>query len=72
MGYKRSSNATDKAVAARKKWDSENLERLSVAMPKGKKARIKDHAAASGESVNSFINRAIDETIERETQYSKV
>ncbi len=28
--------------------------------------RIKTHAESRGESVNAFINRAIDETIERE------
>ena len=68
MGYNRSSNGTDKAVSARKKWDSENLERISVAMPKGKKTRIKEHAAASGESVNGYINRAIDEAMDREQE----
>ena len=68
MTYKRSSNGSEKAVAARKKWDSENLERISVAMPKGKKAIIKDHAAAAGETINGFINRAIDEAIERDNE----
>lgn len=68
MGYKRSSNGTEKAVAARKKWDSENLERISVAMPKGKKAIIKEHAAATGETINGFINRAVDEAIARDNE----
>lgn len=68
MTYKRSSNGSEKAVAARKKWDSENLERISVAMPKGKKAVIRDHAAAVGETVNGFINRAINETMERDKE----
>ena len=62
--YTRKSNGSDNAVAARKKWDAENLERLSIAMPKGKKARIKDHAAARGESVNGFVNRVIDEALD--------
>ncbi len=35
-------------------------------MPKGKKDIIKAHAESKGESVNSFINRAVDETIERD------
>ena len=33
---------------------------------KGKKDKIKEHADAHGESTNAFINRAIDETIERD------
>lgn len=49
-----------------RRWDAANLDRLSLAMPKGKKAAIKAHAEARGESVNGFINRAIDETMERE------
>ncbi len=35
-------------------------------MPKGHKAEIKAHADSQKESVNSFINRAIDETMERD------
>ena len=49
-----------------RRWDAANLDRLSLAMPKGKKDIIKAHAEARGESVNGFINRAIDETIARE------
>ena len=35
-------------------------------MPKGKKEIIKNHAQAKGESINSFINRAIDEAIDND------
>lgn len=35
-------------------------------MPKGHKAEIKAHADSQEESVNGFINRAIDETMERD------
>ena len=42
------------------KWDRENLDRSSVAMPKGKLERIKAAADASGQSVNKWINAAID------------
>jgi predicted HicB family RNase H-like nuclease len=48
------------------KWDAENLDRLSVAVPKGDKANIAAHAATMGESTNKFINRAIRETMERD------
>ncbi len=30
-------------------------------MPKGKKAKIKAYADSKGESINGFVNRAIDE-----------
>lgn len=44
-------------------WIAEKLDRVNLTMPKGKKDAIKAHAEAQGESVNGFINRAIDETV---------
>lgn len=62
--------APQKYTEARKegnrRWDAANLDRMSLAMPKGKKDRIKAAAEARGESVNQFINRLIDEALERE------
>lgn len=49
-----------------RQWDKANLDRVSVALPKGKKTEIKAHAEARGESVNGFINRAIDEALQRD------
>lgn len=48
------------------KWQSENCERISLVVPKGQKEIIKSHADSKGESLNGFIKRAIDETIERD------
>ena len=39
---------------------------MDLTMPKGQKDTIKAHAAAQGESVNAFINRAIMEAMERD------
>ena len=44
----------------------EKLDEIRIRMPKGKKDTIQAHAAAQGESVNSFINRAIDQTMAQE------
>jgi len=57
---------TEAQKKSAQKWDAANLDRVSVAMPKGKKDIIKAHAEARSESVNGFINRAIDEAIERD------
>ncbi len=57
---------TEAKKAGNRRWDAANLDRLSLAVPKGRKDDIKAHAAARGESVNGFINRAITETMERE------
>ena len=50
------------------KWDAANLDRISIAMPKGMKDMVKAAAAVAGESVNGFINRAIGEAMGDSTQ----
>lgn len=57
------SKAQQKAV---NKYIKENYDVFQIRMPKGKKNIIKAHAESRGESVNSFINRAVDETIKRD------
>lgn len=46
---------------------SRSYDRINLTTPKGRKEEIKAHADSRGESVNGFINRAIDETIERDS-----
>ena len=62
--------ASQKYTEARRdgnrRWDAANLDRVSIAMPKGKKDVVKAHAEGHGESLNGFINRAIVETMERD------
>ena len=47
-----------------KKWDTANLDRVSIAIPKGRKDVIKAAAAAAGESMNQYIITAVDRRIE--------
>ena len=47
-------------------FDKENYDRSSLLMPKGKKEIIKEYAKAAGISLNSYINKAVDEKIERD------
>lgn len=46
------------------KYVKANYDRLELTVPKGQKDVIKAHSAARGESVNAFINRAIQTTME--------
>ena len=57
---------TEAQKQSAKKWDAVNLDRLSLALPKGSRETIKAHAAALGESTNAFIKRAIDCQMERD------
>lgn len=43
-----------------RKWDAANLDRLSVAAPKGTKAKWKAAAEARGQSLNQFIVDAVE------------
>lgn len=52
---------TDAQKRSAKKWDAANLDRVSVAMAKGKKDEIKAAAVGAGESMNQYIITAIDQ-----------
>ena len=57
---------TEAQKKSAKKWDAANLDRISIALPKGQKNIIKAHAEGRGESVNAFIGRAIENQMERD------
>ena len=59
------SKAQQKAVH---KYVKEKYDRIGLTLPKGSKDRIKAHAEERGESVNGFVTRAIDETIQRDNE----
>ena len=43
-------------------------EDLKIRVPKGKKKKKKKHVESTGESLNTFVNIAIDEKMERDNQ----
>ena len=45
------------------KYVSEKYDRIMLTMPKGKKSDLQAHAESKGESLNGFVNRAIDSQI---------
>ena len=57
------SKAQQKAV---NKYMKSNYDRVNLVMPKGKKDIIQAHAAQQGQSVNAYINRAIDKAMQRD------
>lgn len=59
---------TDARKEGNRKWDTANLDRVSIAMPKGKKDDIKAAAAAVGESMNQYIINAVEQRMERDKE----
>ena len=62
------SEAQDRAI---KKYEKDKIDKVLLRLPKGKKEAIQKHIVQSGESVNGFINRAIDMTIALDEQQKK-
>lgn len=56
------------STAAKNRYNAKAYDRLNVVVPKGRKAELQAHAEGQGESLNRFIVRAVDETIERDNQ----
>lgn len=57
---------TDARRKASAKYLKETVEDVRIRVPKGQKTVIKEHAEKQGESMNAFVIRAIDETMERD------
>lgn len=51
-----------------KRYEDKAYDKVLLRLPKGEKATIQAHAEQQGESVNGFINRAIDEAMERDKE----
>ena len=50
---------SERKKASNRKWDSQNLDRMSFTVPKGQKATVEAAAKAAGESVNQYTQRAL-------------
>lgn len=52
--------------AVKDRYNAKAYDEIKVRVEKGRKESIRAHAEAQGESVNAFINRAIDEAMDRD------
>ena len=59
------------SAASKNAWNARNYDRINLTVPKGQKETIKNHAEARGESVNGFINGAIDTVIQQDNAEDK-
>ena len=63
-------SATKAQQKATAKYIKANYDEIKIRTLKGKRDIIKAHAEAHGDSLNSYINRAIDERMERDDNES--
>ena len=47
-----------------RKYKEKAYDRLEITVSKGRKAELQEHAQQHGESLNGFVNRAIDTVVE--------
>ena len=52
------------STRAKNKYNAANYDSLRIVVPKGKKDQIKAYAESKNESLNGFVNRAIDAAME--------
>ena len=53
-----------------RKYKLKVYDRLEISVPKGQKAEYQAHAESRGESLNGFVNRAIDNQVEQDKAVS--
>lgn len=51
-------------------WISKKKDRINLLVDKGRKSEYALHAQENGESLNAFINRAIENQIQRDQEQS--
>lgn len=56
------------SAAVKNRYAAKAYDRINLIVKKGQKQVIQDHAEKTGESVNGFINRAIEEAMQRDLE----
>jgi len=56
------------SAKVKNRYNDKAYDRINLTIPKGQKDIIKAHAESQGESVNGFIQRAINEAIQNDKE----
>lgn len=56
---------SDARMKANRKYNEKAYDRIGITVKKGRKVELKAFSDKHGESLNGFINKAIEERIER-------
>ena len=59
------------SAAVKNRYNEKAYDRINLTVPKGQKEVIKAHADSKGESVNAFIQRAIQTAMENDAKIKK-
>lgn len=55
-------------IAANKRYSDKAYDRINIAIPKGRKKIIRQAAERAGQSVNAYVQQAIQERMQRESR----
>ena len=67
MEYSKSKSST----RAKNKYNAENYDNLRIVVPKGRKSEILAVAEAAGDSLNGYVNKAIDDIVKIMNDYEE-
>lgn len=56
------------STASKQRYNEKAYDRIALTVKKGEKDRLKAHAERQGETLNGFINRAIDAQIRNDNE----
>ena len=56
------------STASKQKYNEKAYDRIALTVKKGEKDRLKAHAEQQGETLNGFINRAIESQIQTDNE----
>lgn len=59
---------SDSKKKANEKYTRNHYDELKMRVPKGKKAEIQEHAENRGESLNGFLNRAVNNQMQKDKE----
>jgi len=71
MDNEKTKRKTHTSSQVKARYNLKAYDRLEITVAKGRKEALKTHATARGESLNGFVNRAIEETVERDNAGSE-
>jgi len=60
--------ATKAHLEGNKRYLTSKIDEIKVRVSKGRKAELQEYVKLRGESLNGFVNRAIEEQIKRDTE----